>query len=234
MAISKAKFPFTLSFLALLLSSCAADLGKFGKGEDGYDELYASLGEVKALYDGGEDAYDVESSLFNEETTNSFGWEDEDDAVKDREYLYLALPFQDALTIETIAFYLYSETTISLEMSLFYFESETEAPQKIRYLTSPETQTIYDEEDNPIGEEPIEYDDPPREYASIQGNVGLRAGEWVSVGFAKFKQQGYDDSYLHADNGGLLYFRFENNSGFNLGLLEPVSFRFINLLVRAI
>ena len=56
----------------------------------------------------------------------------------------------------------------------------------------------------------------------------------MSVGFAKFKQQGYDDSYLHADDGGLLYFRFENNSGFNLGLLEPVSFRFINLLVRAI
>ncbi|MBP5216301.1 MAG: hypothetical protein J6038_00515 [Bacilli bacterium] len=234
MAISKAKFPLTLSFLALLLSSCAADLGKFGKGESGYDELYASLGDVKALYDGGEDDYDVEESLFNDETVNSFAWEDEDDAVKDREYLYLVIPFKAALTIETIAFYLYSETTISLEMSVFYFESELEAPEKIRYLSSPETQIIYDEEDNPIGEEPIVYDDPPKEYASIHGEVALRSGDWVSLGRANFKQQGYEDSYLHADDGGLLYLRVENNSGFNAGILPPVSFQFINLLVRAI
>ena len=233
MAIRKA---FALSAstlsLALLLASCGASLGKFDEDQS-YETYYASFGDVKGLFDGGSHEYDIEDSLFNETTLEEMKWDDDDDAVKEEEYLYLVLPFEDALTISSIALNVKTTTDVSLELSLFYFVDDLSIGTKFRYLTSPEKETIYDTDGNPIGEQVVDYDEPPLDLAIQQGAMILAREEWSVFGFSDFNQRGFEDGYLHTLAGGSLYIRVENNSGWRKDELEPVSFTFINLLVRA-
>ena len=234
MAVRKPCSPLFCLLLTMPLCSCAVSLGVFESKKDGYKTYYESFGEVRCLYDGGEISYDVEKSLFNDKTMNQFSWEKEEDTVKDLEYLYLVVPFETSLKVETIAFYVYSHVNIALEMSLFYFESSSQAPSQIKYLTSPATRIIYDDDGNPVGEEEIVYDDPPIEASILHGEKELTRDGWTSVGFGNFKQQGYEDQYLHTGKDGFLYLRIENNSGWNVDRLNPVSFYFVNWLVRAV
>ena len=234
MAVRKRKSLLALPLLACLASSCAVDLGTLDKS-DGYKTYYNSVGDVRCLFDGGEVTYNVEKSLFNSRTMNEFAWENGGDAVEEKQYLYLIFSFEKELTVESIAFYVHSQVTITMELSLFFFLNATEAPQKVKYLTSPETEPIYDSEGNVVGEEPIIYDDNPEVVPSmIHGPLALTAGNWVSIGFGGFKQPGQTDGYLHVDENSLVYLRVENNSGWNVGRLQPVDFNFINLLVRAV
>ena len=222
-------------FLAGSLASCAVSLGKFDDAKDDYKTYYESLGEVKALYDGGEDHFEVQKSLFNEKTVKELKWEKEEYEVKDRQYLYWIIPFKVELKVQTFAFYVYTEQTDAiLSMSAFYFLNDEEAPKKIKYLTSPETEPVYDDEGEIIGEKEIEYDDLMEDRVMVSGRMRLNSSAWTSIGFGGFTQRGYDDSYLHTGKDGLLYIRAENNSGCNRNKLTPVSFKLINLFIRAI
>jgi hypothetical protein len=231
MAIRKPVTLLLSSFL-IALASCAADLGKFDPEGDASD-YYDSFGDVKGLFDGGSLTYDVEKSLYNETTLKEMTWEDEDDAVQEKEYLYLVLPFESPLTIEAIVFNVYAATDTQLEMNLFYFDDASLVNTNFKYLTSPDTEIIEDEDHNPV-EVPIDYDDPRADIAIVSGETGIYREEWSSIAFGDFMQRGYYDGKLHTDLGGVLYIRVENNSGWRRDELQPVSFTFINLLVRAV
>lgn len=233
MAAKKHLLKTALVLSALCLGACAIDLGAFEKS-DGYESLYDSFGDVTGLFDGGKLDYDIQKSLFNNKTIQEFKWEKDSYAVKEKEYLYLILPMEASLKLENIALYVRSPQAIDIEISTFYFENEDAAPKKIRYLTSPESEITYDSEGNIIDEEPIEYDDPAKEESLLSGTVSLPRDTWTSFVLSNFKQPGYDDGYLHTGKNGLFYLRVENNSGWNVGELEPVSFSFINLIIRAI
>ena len=222
-----------LVFFAFTLASCAVSLGKFDNKSGDYSSYYDAFGEVKGLYDGGEVSYDIKKSLFNDKALQDFSWEKEEDEVKDLPYLYIVLPFKEAMKVSSVAFYLRSNVNITLEMSLFYFMGEGDAPQEIKYLSSPDTRPIYNEDDEQIGEEVIEYDDPPISQAMIHGEIELARESWTSLVFGNFSQEGYEDNFLHTGKDSLLYIRIENNSGFNASRLQSASFSFINLLVRA-
>ena len=233
MAVKK-KLSTMLALAAMAcLSACAVDLGEFEKG-DGYKSLYDSLGDVDALYDGGKETYDVEESLFNAKTVQEFKWEKEEYEVKQHQYLYIIIPFEKELRLENIALYAYTPVRVLLHLSVFFYEDPAEAPQKIKYLSSPDTKPIYDDDGNVIGEEPIEYDDPPVEEAILTGDVDLAREEWTSFVMANFKQPGYSDGYLHTVTDGLLYIRAENNSGFHRDDMTPITYSFVNLIMRSV
>ena len=232
----RAKRLLTVSAFLLtpfLLTSCGPDLGVFGEGED-VNVYYDSFGKVKGLYDGGSHSYDVEDSLYNSKTINEFTWEDDDDEVKKEQYLYIVLPFKEALTIQAIVLFVYVTENIDMEINCFYFENESYAPSNIKYLSSPDTETVENPETHEQEEVEIVYDDPPKEYslATVEGSYYKE--EWNNFVLGDFRQMGYVDGYLHAGIGGLLYIRIENNSGFNRDTMKSVSFSFINLMVRAI
>ena len=224
------KMPLLLS--AFCLSACGMNLGVFEK-EDGYESYYAAFGDVKGLYDGGDHEYDINDSLFNSKTIEEFSWDDGDEVEKE-EYVYLILPFKEKLCIEDIAIYFYADIDANIEISVFYFQSESSAPQDIRYLTSPDPEPEYDEEGNIIDEGPYVYDDPDVETSVLNFPYSLRAEQWCSFVMEGFHQEGYDDKYLHTGEDGLLYLRIENNSGWNKDRLKHFSFSFINLIIRAI
>ncbi len=232
----KKRFLFALFALAGSLCACTANLGVFEKS-DGYQSYYDALGDVKCLYDGGSDTYDVTDSLFNEDTVQNFSWKDESDAVAEREYLYIILSFKEALKIQSLSLCVVTPSDATLRLSAFYLESSFSAPEKIRYRTSPVTETIYDDDGNPIGEQPIVYDDPPVAYSVLLGQTGtmkLEANKWLSFVLGDFQQRAQADQCLHVVEDSLLYLRIENNSGFNVDTLDPISFRFTNLMIRAI
>ena len=233
MPIRKHLFQSLLLLPALALCSCGIDLGVFEKG-DGYADYYASFGDMKGLYDGGDESYDIQKSIFNAKTVQNMSWEDEDDAVKEEEYVYVILPFETGLSLDTIALYIKSPVSVKAEISAFYFIDEEEAPQKIKYLTSPDTEPVYDDDGNQVGEKEIEYDDPLVENSLVSGGISLVKEEWTSFVLSNFHQQGYEDGNLHTGDGGLLYIRMENNSGWNKDRLDPVKFTFINLIIRGV
>ena len=219
-------------FTPFLLTGCGPDLGVF-EGKDN-EEYYNCFGDVKGLYDGGSHSYDVEDSLYNETTYKELTWEDEDDEVKSEEYLYIIIPFKQELLIQAIVLFAYTDINIDLEINCFYFNNESEAPQNIKYLTSPETETVTNPDTGEDEEVPIIYDDPPKEISMTTIKQSFYKEEWNSFALGDFRQRDFVDGKLHATNNGLLYIRFENNSGFNKDTMNSVRFKFINLMVRAV
>lgn len=229
--MAKLRHLLKVSILALTfsLSACGFDLGEFNDDE-GYEKLFDSFGDAKFMYDGGLESFDYEDSLLNDYTLEHFDWEDSSDSIDRREYLYIVLPVEEELSIEAFAFFVYSDVAVNIEMSFFYFEDEAYTPNKIKYLSSPDT-----EEDPDTGEQvPIEYDDPLKTsaFAVIRGE--LIKEEWTSFACEGFRQAGSTDGHLHTEDGGLIYIRMENNSGFNKDTMTSVSFSFLNLLIRAV
>ena len=212
--------------LPLFISGCGPSLGVF-EGDDG-ENYYDSFGDVKGLYDGGSKSYDIKKSLSNDTTINHFSWEKDEYKVETDPYLYLILPFEAQLKIQSIVLFFYTTENVTVELSAFYFVNETFAPQKIKYLSSPDTEIVDDHE------EEIEYDDPKKETSIVNGTMSLYKEEWNSFVFGSFNQDGYNDGYLHTGIDGLLYLRIENNSGFNRDTMQSFSFTFINLFIRAV
>ena len=219
--------------LALIFSLTAcADMGKFSEEND-FKDYYESIGSIEGIYDGGSRNYDLKDSLFNDYTVNNLNWPDEDDKVAYEEYVYIVIPFNADLTVESLALYLYSETNTNFQINFFYYENSTFAPKKIKYKSSPETETIVVTEDGIDVEKEveIEYDDPAYE-DRVASTTCYATSEWGDFAVEYFNQPGYTDGYLHAKNGGLLYVRIENNSGLNKNM-QSCPFNFINLIIRA-
>ena len=217
--------------LALLVFStgCATDLGTFSEDND-YEEYYDSFDDVVGLFDGGDLSYDIKDSLFNEKTVTDMEWKKEEYEVATKEYVYIILPFEKEMVLDSVALFIKATQDCELYLSAFYFQNDAAAPQKIKYLSSPDTETVI------IDGQPVEveivYDDPPVVDRISNATVSLAANEWNSFIMDEFRQQGYTDSNLHTGDNGLLYIRIENNSGHNVSTLPSCPITFINLLVR--
>ena len=216
--------------LALIFSLTACvDLGSFNADDD-YQSYYDSFGAVEGIFDGGSHSYDLEKSLFNAYSIEKLNWEDDDDRVAYEEYVYIVIPFEAALKIESVALFLNSEVATDLEISAFYFDGAATAPKKIKYKSSPDAEiTIVDEVETEVE---IEYDDPDKS-ERISNALCYAKSDWGSFILEDFSQPGYTDGYLHAGIDGLLYLRIENNSGLNKEM-QSCSFNFNCLLIRAV
>lgn len=222
---------FTVFLIPTLLSGCGPDLGVF---EDENENYYDNFGKVTGLYDGGYHDYDIEESLYNKTTFNDLKWEKSEYEVSIEPYLYIVVPFEAELKIEAIVLFFYTTENVNVEISSFYFENNSVAPQKIKYLSSPDTEIVHDDETDTDVEVEIDYDDPPKEKSLASVNMHFSKEEWYSFTLGDFKQRDYNDGCLHTAENGLLYLRVENNSGFNRDTMTSVNFSFINLLVRAV
>ncbi len=221
------------------LSGCY-DLGVLSTN----DIYISSFGDIKGIYDGGSVSYELKDLIFTNSSDEDFSWEAAEDLTAFNKYVYVAIPVKADLNIEEFAMWVRGTETISMEVSFFYFESEADAPSKIKYLSSPDTEMVAkkdadgniekDADGNIVYEEKeIEYDDPLKETRVASYDVSLK-DSWGAFLVEGFNQTGYDDELLHTKNGGYIYIRFENNSGLNKETLTSTSFQFTCVLIRAI
>ena len=214
---------------SLLLSACSFDLGTFEKDDD-YASYYEAFAPLRALSDSGadsgvEDTYNIKESLFNDHTVNDFEWEKDEYKVSEKQYLYLIVTFQEELKVQSMSFYFKSQEVSDVRISSFYYLNDDLAPKKIKYRSSPSASKEGD---------PIHYDDPDEHDSSVSARLDLTENDWKSFTLSSFKQVNYDDGLLHTAKGGVFYIRIENNSGFHIYDMKPVSFTFLNFLVRAV
>lgn len=231
-----------------LLTSCTPDMGIFGDEEDGLDEYYDSIGDISGKYELNNEfqnhEYDLEKSLCNDYIIEHLAWEDDNEMVEFRQYVYIVIPFKRELTIESIALFVRKEsgsiaTNQELELSFFYYPNSSSCPKddELKKMSDPDTKIEKDSNGNDVEVEAT-YADPKKESRNCSTKLPL------TDSFDSFEAKGfrqtvdYGESYvanncLLAKKDSYLYVRVENNSALNRNM-TPISIQFINLLVRAI
>jgi hypothetical protein len=238
-------------FLKKLVSICVAailsvtlvgcfDLGDFSD-ESAY---YAAFGEVRLVYpnanaekkDVQHKDYSIKDYFYNKNTGKNFTYGDPKDEEPDEEkkmpqlqYVYMAIPVEQDLTVESVALYFNTLQTCSLEVFFYVVKDLPNGGDftKIRLLGEPEYQQKL-ENGNPIKEK-IEYSDPDDSLIVAKATMQVKAGEWDSLIVDKWN----GENALEVKAGRYLLLRFVNNSGISTGENPPVEFRVTNLLIRA-
>ncbi len=224
-------------------------MGIFNNNDSGFDDYYDSIGDISGKYEENNEfknhEYDLEKSLTNEYIFQNLAWEDDNEKVDFRQYVYIVIPFKRELIIESLALFIRkdSETVIKsgqeLELSFFYFPNSDLCPKdnELKKMSDPDTKIEKDKDGNDVVVE-VNYPDPKKE----NRNASVKLP--ISSNFESFELKGfrqtvdYGESYvsnncLNVKKDSYLYLRIENNSALNRNM-TPVSIQFINLLVRAI
>lgn len=228
-----------LSVLLCPLFAGCFDLGDYGDAEDGdYSAYYDAFGDVVAIYGTGKHTYGVEASLFNTATVNDMTWDTENGGVEvlPEDYIYLALPFRETMSVESLTLYLRAEGdpegNVTGEIRAFLLDSDAQIPEKIRKRGDPLFEEIEDVE-APGGkrQQEIDYDDPDVLSAVASKTKAMPAGVWTDFTLSGWKTTGGMSAEIRVNAGNVLLLRIENNTGYGEETLSPVTFRFMNLLV---
>lgn len=191
----------------LVITVCGCDdLGEYTDT----DEYYASFGDV-VLIDGNsraEEDYSVEKYFYNKESREDFleGEEGVYSGIDLGEYVYVAIPFNNDIEMDTIAMFLRSESDVAVYMNIFLTDY---IPDEWKGIADLET----DEKDEEDEEEPKEYDDPNPETRIGETIAHLKEGEWGSFLVDDFIVNGKSEKSIRINDGQYILIQIRNNSG---------------------
>lgn len=245
----------------LMLATCGCeDLGAY---ED-VNEYYSSFGNVTLIKgDKSDSDYSISDYFYNEGSREDF-LEDKDGAysgVPISDYVYMAIPVETGMQMDTLALYMYSDLTQTIQMSMFIVDKLPENPKCLDDIVLDEngdpvldengnlvgkTEQETDDEGNPIEE--VVFDDPDPATRIADFGIRLNGGKWDSFLVDKFSVGGKSNSSVWVDEGQYILIQFRNNSGIRIydgdtqsiideiiGVpLERAEFTMTNLLVRAL
>ena len=220
------------------LTSCNPDLGKYDS-ESGLNDFLDDIGDLSGLYESPKsddpsqfefkkDTYDLENSITNEYIMQNLSCENSSKQVPFKQFVYIVIPFDDDLKIESLSLYVKanSKTEVKLSFSAFYFKDSSSCPdqEKLRKMNDADAGI---------------YSDPPKEnsVATASLSVGNYYDSFVLGGFHQTVDIGESyvvENCLNAKKNSYLYLRVENNSALNKTTMNPVDISFINLLIRAL
>ncbi len=231
----------------------------FGTG-DGYENYYATFGEITAISKGWKNTFDVESSLLNERTVKDLTWDESegDKEVPSKQYVYVAIPLNRDINIDDLVLFVRSSEVATvkrprpgedpqepepqdagiLSIKAFVLENEFSLPEKPRFFGDPlyEEITVPDEATGGTRTKiiEIEYDDPPFEEAVASTTTTVKNNEWTSFMLSSWTTGEGNSTKISLKNGNVLLLYVENNSGGNDYALPLCSFQFLDLIVRAV
>lgn len=222
--------------LAITLVGCF-DLGDFND-ESAY---YSAFGNIKMVYQTDEKKvenkdYSVKDYFYNKNTGKNFTYGDPEDKESDKGkdipqllYVYMVIPVEQNLSIDSMSLYFNALQTCSLDIWLYAVDKLPDGGTftGIRLLGDPEYQQKL-ENGEPI-KELIKYSDPSDDLVVAKTTLRVKEGEWNSFTVDNWK--GGDT--LDIKKGEYLLLRFINNRGINTEENPPVKFRVTNLLIRA-
>ena len=152
------------AILAIALCGCE-DLGEYGDVE----EYYSTLGDVIMIdgVTGEQKKYSVEDYFYNKESQENFleGEDGSYSGVNYEEYVYVAIPFENGIEMDTIAMYLKSQSDVTVYINVYITR---EIPSNFKGFEDIgkeyETEIVYKTDDDQPAEadnEAVEPDDQP-------------------------------------------------------------------------
>lgn len=235
----------------IMLVTCTAcfDLGDFEDEE----EYYNSFGDIGFVYQNPNATekdvltkdYSVSDYFYNRNTGEDFTYgnpeDDEPDEGKDipvLPYLYMVVPVEKDLTIDSLAFYFLANGAGSLRIEVYLLNELPDGGDftNVKLFGDPERKEKLDDEGNPVLDEngnpvyeEIEYSDPDEQYLVAKGTAHVNSSEWKSFMIERWNGQ---EDVLVKDSQYLVL-KFVNNGGYKQESDPILSFKSTNMLVRA-
>lgn len=219
--------------LAIALCSCD-DLGAFGDSA----EYYASFDDI-VLIDGiskETEEYSVEEYFYNDESREDFlqGENGVYRGVTHGRYVYMAIPFESNINMDTLALYLQSTDDVALYINVFVTDTIPENWKSIADNVIDEEDSAQTQESgsgdnmddgsendtesdsgNNTGEGSSEptYDDPDPETRIGEIVIYLKKDNWDSFVLETFYVNGAVRESIQINDGQYILLQFRNNSG---------------------
>ena len=246
----------------LVIAVCGCeDLGTY---ED-TTEYYASFGDVVFLGGaaGEGKSYSVEKYFYNEESRENFltGKDGVYGGVQHSDYVYVAIPFNTDINMDSLAMYLQAKSDVTLYVNVYITDTlpenwETLEDNLKENITEDSTdssvetsaETSEEPSDDSADEDAQEYDDP--DPATRVGEIAmyLKGGEWNSFTLDSFMIDGKNEKTIYVKEGQYILLQIRNNSGVRVfdeenqlyvdpttGLaLDKAEITMTNLLIRAL
>lgn len=202
-----------MATLAVAMIGCD-DLGVYEDTE----EYYSSYGDI-ALISGTSketEEYSVEKYFYNKESREDF-LEGEDGAyngVPYSDYVYMAIPFESSINVDTLALYIQSQNDVTLYINVFVTDripTEWKAIED-NVVNSGQPDNSTDEESGTDKTEKL-YDDPDPETRIGELTVHLKSGEWSSFVLDIFRVGETSQKSIEIKDGQYILLQIRNNSG---------------------
>ena len=187
-----------MATLAVAMSGCE-DLGAF----DNTNEYYSSFGNI-ILISGTtkeEKEYSVNKYFYNEDSREDFlkG----EDRVAYGDYMYMAIPFNNNIDMDTFGLYLQSQSDVTVYINAYVInKSEWDAIRNDNDDDSEES--TGDSENN----EKV-YDNPDTKIGEVA--VHLKNGKWNSFALDVFNTNGVVQNSIQIKSGQYVLLQFKNN-----------------------
>lgn len=233
------------AILVIAVTGCE-DLGAYGDTE----EYYSSFGDV-VLIDGttrSEESYSVEKYFYNKESREDFleGADGAYKGVEHSDYVYVAIPFESNIDMDTIALYIQSQSDVTVYINVFVTDKIPSEWKAISDNNNDNSAKPFDKEADGNAEKV--YDDPNPDTRIGEVVVHLKNGKWNSFVLDVFNVDGKTQKSIHINEGQYILLQIRNNSGVRTfdeekqiyvdpqtGLdLDKAQITMTNLMIRAI
>ena len=215
-SIFKAFVAICMAAIILIAACGCEDLGAYENTE----EYYSSFGDI-VLIDGttkNRTEYSVETYFYNKESREDF-LRGEDGAYKGveyAEYVYMAIPFESSINMDTLALFIQSKADVTVYISVFISDK---IPTNWKAIAD---NVINQDGSNIVLAEGAEnesqntekvYDDPEPETRIGDVVVHLKNGKWNSFVLDTFKINGETQKSIQIKDGQYILLQIRNNSG---------------------
>ena len=250
-SIVKASVALCMAAILVIAACGCEDLGAYENTE----EYYSSFGDI-VLIDGtakNKKEYSVEKCFYNKESREDFlrGEDGAYKGVEHSDYVYLAIPFESNIDMDTLALFIQSQNDVTVYISVFV---SNKIPTNFKAIADNQANSyssgnVSDEEtgDETQNTETV-YDDPDPETRIGDVVVHLKNGKWNSFVLDVFKIGGKTQNSIQINDGQYILLQIRNNSGVRVfdeekqayvdGLtgieLPSAEITMTNLLIRAL
>ena len=203
-----------MAILVIAMSGCE-DLGEY----DDTEEYYECFDDI-VLIDGttGDDeSYSVEDYFYNEESRENYlvGEDGVYHGIAHGEYVYMAIPFECNMTMDTLALYVQSMTDVTVYINVYVADR---IPSAWKPLDDVEQQPSGSDdssegssEDSTENDEPV-YDDPDPQTRIGDLTLHLKKGKWSSFVLDSFQVSGAVQKSIQIKDGQYILLHIRNNS----------------------
>ena len=250
-SIVKASVALCMAAILVIAACGCEDLGAYENTE----EYYSSFGDI-VLIDGtakNKKEYSVEKYFYNKESREDFlrGEDGAYKGVEHSDYVYLAIPFESNIDMDTLALFMQSNNDVTVYISVFVsdtipsnWKAIADNQQNQDSLANAPSDQTGDETQNT---ETV-YDDPDPATRIGEVAVHLKNGKWNSFVLDTFMINGETQKSIQIKNGQYILLQIRNNSGVRVfdedrqifvdpdtGLeLPKAEITMTNLLIRAL